>query len=44
VKRSLFTLIPEFAVAAFDAASFASQAKVIVSLPNDTFALDQTLL
>jgi hypothetical protein len=30
LKRSLLALIPEFAVAAFDAASFASQAKVIV--------------
>jgi len=44
VKRSLFALIPEFAVAALDAASFASRSKVIVSLPNDTFVLDPTLL
>lgn len=44
IKRSLFALVPEFAVAALDAASFASQAKVVVSLPNETFVVDQNLL
>lgn len=44
IKRSLFALVPEFAVAALDAAAFASQAEVVVSLPNETFILDQSLI
>ena len=44
LKRALVALVPEFAVASLDAAALASQAKVLVSLPDDTFALDQTLL
>jgi len=43
-KRTLFTLVPEFAVAALDAASFASQAKVLVSLPDETFVLEPSLI
>lgn len=44
VKITLFHLVSEYSVAAFQAASLASDATVIITLPNDSFILDKELL
>lgn len=44
IKVMLFHLVSEYSVAAFQAAALASKASVIVTLPNDSFVLDQELL
>mgnify|MGYP001626244055 CR=1 FL=1 len=44
VEVRLFTLVPEYAVAAFEASSIAAKAKVTVALPSDTILVPPTLL
>lgn len=44
IKVSLFNLVPEYSVAAFQAASIASKAQVVVTVPNDSFVIDRQLL
>lgn len=43
-KVALFRLIPEYSVAAMEAASFAASKDVVVSLPDDTIVIPRRLL